>query len=99
MNRCDSCGADSRLIDWNGDCSECAKSNPHERAAIALHSFSPAHWFFTWERLSEKDRDYCRNRAAAILTAAVDVGELAAHIGPDHARKVRDHLLGSQEPA
>lgn len=100
MNRCDSCGTEVTVVDPNGDgitCG-CALSNPSERAAIALHKFNPAHWFFTWERLSEKDRDYCRNRAAAILTAAIDVDELAEHIGPEHARIVHTHLLGSAAP-
>lgn len=96
MNRCDSCAVEVVVVDPNGDgirCG-CALSSPLERAAIAAFRTTPQRW----AQVGEWAREYNRRRAREILTAAINVDELATLIGPDHARLVRDHLLGSQEP-
>ena len=94
MTRCDSCAVEVITVDPNGDGVKCgcALSNPLERAAIATFRTSPSRWV----AVGEFAREYNRRRAREILTAAVDVDELAEHIGPDHAQTVRDHLLGTE---
>ena len=97
MNRCDSCGTEVTVVDPNGDgitCG-CAMSNPLERAAKAINDLDP-HPSMKWERTTDFWRNTARRDARAALTAAIDVDELATHIGPDHAQIVRNHLLGSQ---
>ena len=104
MNRCDSCGTEATVVDPNGDgitCG-CAMSNPLERAAIAL--FNVAMDGLGWPSKQWDDpaldqvdraRENFRDRARTALTAAIDVDELAEHIGMEHAQTVRNHLLGA----
>ena len=106
MIRCDSCATEVIVVDPNGDgirCG-CALSNPLERAAIALYrnfaegmERSPVPW--DSPQLDHTTlRQIFRRKAELALKAAINVDELAEHIGPDHAQTVRNHLLGSQEP-
>ena len=103
MTRCDSCGREARFLSPQRACFDCAQHDPLERAAIAL--FNVAMDGLGWPSKQWDDpaldqvdraRENFRDRARTALTAAVDVDELAEHIGMEHARLVRDHLLGSQ---
>ena len=96
MIRCDSCGTEVTAVDPNGDGLKCgcALSNPLERAARAINDLDP-HPSMKWERTTDFWRNTARRDARAALDAAVDAEELAEHIGAEHARLVRDHLLGS----
>ena len=94
MNRCDSCGTEVTMVDPNGDgitCG-CAMSNPLERAAIAAFQTTPQRWV----QVGEWAREFNRDNARRILTAAINVDDLAEHIGWHHATIVRDHLLGTE---
>lgn len=101
---CDACARPARFLDRNRECPECARGNPQERAAIALfddfkHSIGWPSKTWDDEALDDTNgRETFRRKADAALRAAVDVDELAEHIGPDHAQTVRDHLLGSAAP-
>lgn len=97
MIRCDSCGAETVFLSPQKDCLDCAQHDPLERAAMAIDDKYGMDGF-GWEELTESHRQHDRSMAEVVLTAAVDVEELAEYIGPDHAQIVRDHLLGSAAP-
>ena len=95
MTRCDSCATEVITVDPNGDGLACGcwRHNPLERAAIAAFRTSPQRW----AQVGEWARQYNRENAHRILTAAIDVDELAEHIGAEHAAAVRDHFLGAND--
>lgn len=102
-SRCDSCAEVTAFRSPQGDCLACAQHDPLERAAIAL--FNVAMHNLGWPSKQWDDpqidtvdggRENFRNRARTALTAAINVEELAEHIGLDNARTVAVHLLGSE---
>ena len=95
MFRCDSCGQETVFLSPQRDCLPCARHDPLERAARAINDLDPQP-SMKWERTTEFWRNTARRDARAALTAAIDVDELAEHIGPDRAQIVRDHLLGTE---
>jgi len=94
MIRCDSCGAETVFLSPQRDCYDCAQHDPLERAAKAINDLDPQP-SMKWERTTNFWRNTARRDARAALTAAIDVDELAEHIGMEHAAIVRDHLLGT----
>ena len=93
MTHCESCGEETTFLSPQNDCLDCAQHDPMERAAITAFRTTPQRWV----QVGEFARELSRENARRILTAAIDVDELAEHIGMEHARLVRDHLLGAND--